>query len=1172
MAQADGRIVIETSLESGGMKAGAKEIADACKNAAQTAAQMGGKAQVAIEKATNAISRQNAAYAQQLSKVDALRKKLDQMKSTPVKAEEYKSVSDEVERLRAELGKASEKKQAFLDGGGTTGSRQFAAIEQQIERIRADLVAAQNDKKRMEDYGNAYVPQDTSAVTSQLEQEEQKLAQMNAALGTSYSSLGVKLAKYAGEASQAETETHRFRQAMKNMGKAIGRNVLNGLSRVGKKLSGMVSSLIKGRKNAGKMNGVFKGGIGTLLKYGLGIRSLYFLFNKLRSALKDGIDNLAKHDTTMNASLSSLKSSLTQLKNSIAAAFSPIITAVVPILNTLIGKLIDAANAVGMFIAAISGQTTYKKATAAQEDYAASLEGTASAAKDVQQQLSGLDEINTWSDAKNGGGGSSSGGFETAEISNEIKGIADLIKSGGWEELGIALVDKLNSMILSIDATEIGSKIANVINKGATLASTLLDRANFDLIGDKIGATIISAVEKIDWSKIGKLSVAGVNMLIDFVSGVTKRMSAVGKSGKTGWGRLADAISDFINSAVKSIKLTKFANAATRLIKGLNQTISSVLTQLDWRGFAGNIADAIGNIDISSIVGGAMKVLSKLIVGLNGLVKGLLDKIDWFSLGEEVTHSIKQLLANIDWVQLLWDAAIIPIKSAWGILKGIAGGIAGIFTSSQEPVQYVTDELLDVQYQVEAVKKGSDELRDYLANLDLSIPSEKLGKLEQARDLVTEIFTLNDKQYKTNAEIDELKTRIEALNGLGLEGVQLEFDETTKSVIGTKDAVLDTIASLKKQYELEAKKEILVDLYKKQYEAKQRLTEAEEAHTKAQEIADAKFDEWKKKEKETQSLYEKRIALGEEYNEALKKNELGTRDWLGGMDALDRAYSDSLASQERLKQEYKDTLPYLNETRDALKGATDDYNTLGTSIDNVAQSMTDTMRGSGAAAGKAWVEEFEKNCKQLGSVLKKVADGIYFDLTTSGGRISLKTRTISAYAEGGVPQSGQLFVANEAGPELVGNIGGRSAVANAVQIVEAVAKGVARAVRQALAESGISSFVREAARKLDSLTTSVIRLPRNSAEIGIPRIRMPLMASGSVIPPQAIYSARLAQKGGEQDADVIRRVIRDEVKSGSAVYQFVAQLNRRTIFQEIIDEAKLRQASSGMNPFLLGRT
>ena len=1170
MAQADGRIVIETSLESGGMKAGAKEIADACKNAAQTAAQMGGKAQVAIEKATNAISRQNAAYAQQLSKVDALRKKLDQMKETPVKADEYKAVSDEVSRLDLHLTKAIEKQRSFVDGGGSTKSKRFAAMEQQIESIRADLIAAQRDKKRMEEYGNAYVPQDTSAVTSRLKQEEQKLAQMNAELGTSYSSLGVKLTQYAGEASQAETETHRFRQAMKNMGKAIGGSVLNGLSRVGKRLSGMASSLIKGRKSAGKMNGVFKGGIGTLLKYGLGIRSLYFLFNKLRSALKDGVDNLAKHDTTMNASLSSLKSSLTQLKNSIAAAFSPIITAVVPILNTLIGKLIDATNAVGMFLAAISGQTTYKKATVAQEDYAASLEGTASAAKDVQQNLSGLDEINTWNNAKSGGGGSS-GGFENAEISNEINDIAAMIKKGKWDELASALADKINGLVLSIDAKEVGGKIASVINSGAAIASSFLDRTSFDLIGDKIAATIVASVERIDWSRLGGLSVAGVNMLIDFVDGLTRRMSAIGKDGRTGWKKFADAVSDFVNSAIKSIKLSKFAKATSRLIKGLNDLISSAITKLDWRGFAGKIADAVGNIDISGIIGGATKVFSKLVVGLNGLLKGLLDGLDWFSLGEDVTHAIKQLLENIDWVQLLWDAAIIPIKTAWGILKGIAGGIAGIFTSSQEPVQYVTDELLDVQNQVEAVRRGSEDLHDYLSNLDLSVQPEKLGKLEHARDLVNEIFTLNDKQYKTNEEIEELKAKIELLNGLDLDGVRLEFNETSKSVTGTKEAVLGTIDALKKQYELEAKKEILVDLYKKQWEAKQRLTEAEEAHTKAQEIADAKFDEWKQKEKETQALYEKRIALGEEYNEALKKNELGTRDWRGEMDALDYAYNKSIESQTKLKQEYKDTLPYLNETRDALKGATDDYNTLGTSIDNVAQSMTDTMRESGATAGRAWVEEFEKNSKQLGSVLKKVADGIYFDLTTSGGRISLKTRTISAYAEGGVPQSGQLFVANEAGPELVGNIGGRTAVANAVQIVEAVAKGVARAVRQSLAESGISSFVREAARKLDSLTTSVIRLPRNSAEIGVPRIRMPLMASGSVIPPQAIYSARLAQKGGEQEADVIRQVIRDEVKSGGAVYQFVAQLNRRTIFQEMIDEAKLRQASSGMNPFLLGR-
>lgn len=47
-----------------------------------------------------------------------------------------------------------------------------------------------------------------------------------------------------------------------------------------------------------------------------------------------------------------------------------------------------------------------------------------------------------------------------------------------------------------------------------------------------------------------------------------------------------------------------------------------------------------------------------------------------------------------------------------------------------------------------------------------------------------------------------------------------------------------------------------------------------------------------------------------------------------------------------------------------------------------------------------------------------------------------------AYADGGFPTTGQMFVAREAGPELVGTIGGRTAVANNDQIVEGISAGV----------------------------------------------------------------------------------------------------------------------------------
>lgn len=52
---------------------------------------------------------------------------------------------------------------------------------------------------------------------------------------------------------------------------------------------------------------------------------------------------------------------------------------------------------------------------------------------------------------------------------------------------------------------------------------------------------------------------------------------------------------------------------------------------------------------------------------------------------------------------------------------------------------------------------------------------------------------------------------------------------------------------------------------------------------------------------------------------------------------------------------------------------------------------------------------------------------------------------IPAYASGGTPDSGQLFIAREAGAELVGSIGNKTAVMNNDQIVESVSQGVADA-------------------------------------------------------------------------------------------------------------------------------
>ena len=61
---------------------------------------------------------------------------------------------------------------------------------------------------------------------------------------------------------------------------------------------------------------------------------------------------------------------------------------------------------------------------------------------------------------------------------------------------------------------------------------------------------------------------------------------------------------------------------------------------------------------------------------------------------------------------------------------------------------------------------------------------------------------------------------------------------------------------------------------------------------------------------------------------------------------------------------------------------------------------------------------------------------------------------ISWYAQGGFPDTGSLYFASENGPELVGTMGNRNAVANNDQIIEGIRQGVYDAVSAAMAKGG----------------------------------------------------------------------------------------------------------------------
>ena len=66
---------------------------------------------------------------------------------------------------------------------------------------------------------------------------------------------------------------------------------------------------------------------------------------------------------------------------------------------------------------------------------------------------------------------------------------------------------------------------------------------------------------------------------------------------------------------------------------------------------------------------------------------------------------------------------------------------------------------------------------------------------------------------------------------------------------------------------------------------------------------------------------------------------------------------------------------------------------------------------------------------------------------------SLPKLNVNWYAEGGFPTTGDLFIANEAGPELIGRMGNQTAVANNDQITEGIREAAYAAMTQALSEN-----------------------------------------------------------------------------------------------------------------------
>lgn len=752
---ADGTLTIYTETDEKGIKVGMKEIEASVKRMSSSVEGLWEKAKIALQKQLDSLSKLNNQYGQQEQKVEALRKRLKELSDQKIETEEYKRFGAEIKKLDNEFEKVEQKQREWLDMGFPADS--MKNLDDQLDEIWAKMDKLQKKQAEMKSSGIAYVdPRSLSeyqSTASRLTVEEMRLDDMNNRLNTSFATTEMKLKECGEEAARSSSKfsglaesARRFAEKLKQSGITGMKQKLHELWQALDKLMSKFMQLASGaiigglqkissgifciHKSANKSTWSLK----KLMKYVFGIRTLFALFNRIRSAATEGIQNLAQHDLLtntgkVNQSLSELQSALTQLKNSFATAFAPILTTVSPILVSFINLISQAVTRVGMLIAALTGQKTFVKAIAVQENYAASLDKTANsakkAAKALQGYLSPIDEINRYDDGSSSDSGTGSGGgytgpsagdmFEEVPIESSLKGIADkikeLIQNEDWEGLGAYIADGINKGLQKIynviNWDNVGPEVTRFITAFTTTFNSLVNHINWDLMGrtlgagvntlvnslnllignggidfNKIGSSIAKglrgAIKEINWTSLGEL--LGNKFMISWrmLSGFVNEMSRKNDAGITGWTELGKAVGKAMTGIFSKISFTDIAKALVGVINGAFETLVGFDNEFDWKSFQENLKSGIQTMVNGIDWKGNGKAFGDFLSHLCDCITAAIDNGTFQKLGE----GIGEFLAELPWEKLLKTAAIALIDGLGGALGGLwRSGLAGKITA-----------------------------------------------------------------------------------------------------------------------------------------------------------------------------------------------------------------------------------------------------------------------------------------------------------------------------------------------------------------------------------------------------------------------------------------------------------------------------------------------------------
>lgn len=1066
---------------------------------------------LASKESANALAKLNAEITGTETKVELLNNSLEQtvqaqqkISDSPINTTAYQILEQTLQQVEAQFNQVAQTQQElFARNQSVTSSPTFMALESAAEKLGRQYDSLIAKKRQLESGGGtvqtpaiktapmtgAYSATASSASQKALDALNKEITQTDAkekGLVNTNSRLGSSFKNVSQSVDSAKTKTGGISSVFSRMG-----GVVSGL---GKRLSGLAQNFTSTTNSAN--NARFS--IGRMVGMSILYSTVFGMISKVNSGIMTGINNLAQYSSATNASISSMMSALTQLQNSLATAFAPILSVVAPILTAFMNMLSKAITYIGMFIAALTGQKSFTRAKAVQEDYAASLNKTSSGAnkaakatknnanatkkanKEIQTYLSGLDEIRQYQKEKDNdtpssstpsaGGGGGGGGytgpsigdmFEKVPIESSIADIAkkikDLIKKEDWEGLGAYIASGINKGLQKIyDAinwNNVGPKITYFVNAFTRTFNSLVDHIDWDLLGRTIGAginTIVNTlnllIEGIDWKNLGAKIGIGINGMFNEVD-----WSNVGRL-------FANRINIPFQMLAGAVNTLKWDTIGKSIGQGLN--------------------GAIEQIDVNSISLG----LSGLAIGILTTLENALDTTNWSLLGTKLA----QLLTGIDWVGILVKAISVAGKA----LNALTSLGTSFMDNLAKGITNGTQQF---------ISKGLSALTNFTANL-----RSNAGKLvDSGLHLM-----LNLAKGIANAMPDIIKNVPEIV--INIAGV---INDNAPKIL---------VAGVK----------LIAILIKGLIQSIPTLIASIPKIIMAIVSVFAAYN-W--------------LSLGKSLIVGIKNGIMGAKP--NAVNAIKNVYSSLVNGIKNLPSKLKEI--GTNGVKNVGSGITGKLSTVKTAAGKIITYAVNGIKGlpsSLATKAKDAVVKMKDKFTKVDwlSVGKNIVKGIAKGIGDFAWILVDKMTSLASKAFDSVKSFFGIHSPSRLMRDKVGKM---------------LPAGISVGLERAFPDT-IKTFMNQ------------------SKELASVPFKTPEIATGKIIPAKA--SAVIAQKQNgtysnnndvinllEQLLSVMKSLESDSNSNNGGDYHFTAQINRRTLFDEFIEEAKLRQMSNGRNPFSL---